>query len=430
MTTIRLMLAAAVVAGSAHALSAQSLPAPWTEPTPASKAAPTLASTAAPTPASQSAPSADRAGVPPGMETPAQRKMAIAQKKIARDPKHFHGYNELALALTQRARETADPRFYQQADAAVTTSLALSPDNFEALKVRTWALLGQHRFAEALTLATALNHKVPDDLMVYGMLTDANIELGKYDDAEKSAQWMLDLRPGNIPALTRAAYLRELFGDIEGAIDLMQQAFTRLPYQETEDRAWVLTQIGHLELVRGQPATAERALEQALELFPNYHYALGQLADVRTAQKRHREAADLQQQRYTVAPHPENLYELAEAEARAGLTAKAAKTYAAFEAGARAEMKGEDNANRELIAYLAGAGKKPVEALKLAEQEIARRGDVYTREAYAWALFKNGRRADARREIATVLAVGVQHPRVLERAAAIQGKATAKTAAR
>ena len=63
--------------------------------------------------------------------------------------------------------------------------------------------------------------------MVYGMLTDANIELGKYAEAEKSAQWMLDLRPGNIPALTRAAYLRELFGDIEGALELMQQAFGR-----------------------------------------------------------------------------------------------------------------------------------------------------------------------------------------------------------
>ena len=409
MITIRLMLAAAVVAGSAQALSAQPS---W------------------PAPASQAAPAADDPLAAPGMETPAQRKMAIAQKKIARDPKHFHGYNELALALTQRARETADPRFYQRAEEAVKTSLSLSPDNFEALKVRTWALLGQHRFAEAHTLASTLNKKVPDDLMVYGMLTDANIELGKYDDAEKSAQWMLDLRPGNIPALTRAAYLRELFGDIEGAIQLMQSAFNRMPYQETEDRAWVLTQIGHLELVRGKPATAEHALEQALELFPNYHYALGQLADVRTAQKRFRDAAALQQQRYAVAPHPENLYELAEAEARAGLTAKAAKSYVAFEAGARAEMKGEDNANRELIAYFAGAGKKPAEALKLAEQEMARRGDVYTREAYAWALFKNGRRADARREIATVLAVGVQHPRVLERAAAIQGKAVVKTAAR
>jgi tetratricopeptide (TPR) repeat protein len=190
----------------------------------------------------------------------------------------------------------------------------------------------------------------------------------------------------------------------------------------------VLTQIGHLELVGQRPAAAERAIEQALDLFPNYHYALGALADVRTAQKRYREAADLQQQRHTAAPHPENLYELAEAQARAGLVAAAAKTYAAFEAGARAEMHGEDNANRELVSYLVGAGRRPSEGLALAESEIARRGDVYTREAYAWALFKNGKRAAARKEIAAVLAVGVQHPRVLERAGLIQGKGVSRTA--
>lgn len=354
-------------------------------------------------------------------ETPAERKIGLARQRLAKDPAHAQGYNELALALTQRARETADPKFYTQAEEAVQKSLTLEPDNFEALKVRTWALLGQHRFADALALAKALNTRVPDDLMVYGMLTDANIELGKYDDAERSAQWMLDLRPGNIPALTRAAYLRELFGDVEGAIELMRSAVNRMPFQESEDRAWVLTQVGHLELVRGRLPEAEQALNDALTLFPNYHYALGTLADVRTAQKRHRDAALLQQQRYTAAPHPENLYELAEAQARAGMTRDAAASYKAFEAGAKAESASEDNANRELIAYYAGAGKKPAAALALASKEIARRGDVYTREAYAWALFKAGKKADARREIKTVLAVGVQHPRVLERATTILG---------
>lgn len=364
-----------------------------------------------------------------GTDTPAQRKIALAQAAVARNPKHAQAHADLALALTQRARETADPVYYQQAEAAVQAALAIAPDHFEARKVRAWALLGQHRFAEALALATALNRQVPDDLMVYGILTDAHIELGHYDQAETSAQWMLDLRPGNIPALTRAAYLRELFGDIEGALELMRAAVSRMPFQETEDRAWVLTQVGHLELVRRQPAAAEQALEAALALFPNYHYALGTLAEVRTAQGRHRDAALLQRQRYEVAPHPENLFELAEAQARAGMRAEAAQSYAQFEAGARAEMRGDDNANRELIAYWAGAGKKPAEALKLAEQEIARRGDVYTREAYAWALYKNGRRDEAKREIAKALAVGVQHPRLLERASAIQGKPATRTAA-
>ena len=140
-----------------------------------------------------------------GGDTPAQRKIALAQAAIARDPKHAQAHADLALALTQRARETADPVYYQQAEAAVQAALAATPGHFDARKVRAWALLGQHRFAEALALATALNREVPDDLMVYGILTDAHIELGHYDEAERSAQWMLDLRPGNIPALTRAA---------------------------------------------------------------------------------------------------------------------------------------------------------------------------------------------------------------------------------
>lgn len=355
-------------------------------------------------------------------ESPAERKISLARQRIAKDPAHAQGYNDLALALTQRARETADATFYTQAEDAVQKALALEPDNFEALKMRTWSLLGEHRFAAALALAKTLNARVPDDVMVYGMLVDANVELGKYDDAERAAQWMLDLRPGNIPALTRTAYLRELFGDVDGALELMRSAVNRMPFQETEDRAWVLTQIAHLELTRGHLADAERALDDAMALFPNYHAALGVLADVRTAQKRYRDAAALQQQRYTAAPLPVNLYELAEAQARAGMARQAAASYAVFEKGARAESTGDDNANRELVAYYAGPGKKPAQALALAEKELARRSDVYTREAYAWALFKNGRKADARREISTVLAVGIQHQRVLERATAILGK--------
>jgi len=104
-------------------------------------------------------------------------------------------------------------------------------------------LLGKHEFAAALEEATKLNKKIPDDVMIYGFLTDANIELGNYADAEKSAQWMLNLRGANVPSLTRAAYLRELFGDNEGAVELMEMALRSVSPTEVEDRAWITTQI-------------------------------------------------------------------------------------------------------------------------------------------------------------------------------------------
>src|SRR5262249_1299538 len=153
--------------------------------------------------------------------SPAERSMAEANAAISKKPAYYGGYNQLAMALARRARETSDVAFYAQAEGALNKSLELSPGNLEGEKTRVWLLLGRHEFPSALHAGTALNKRVPDDVLVYGFLADANAELGNYKDAENSVQWMLNLRPGNIPALTRTAYLRELFGDLDGAYDAM-----------------------------------------------------------------------------------------------------------------------------------------------------------------------------------------------------------------
>src|SRR5712692_966244 len=137
--------------------------------------------------------------------SPAERTMAQARKLIDKNPKDFEAYNALALALSRRARETSDVAYYAQAEEALKKSFEISPNNFDGERTSVWLLLGKHEFAAALEKAKDLNKKMPDDVMVYGFLTDANVELGNYDDAERAAQWMLDLRPANLPGLTRAA---------------------------------------------------------------------------------------------------------------------------------------------------------------------------------------------------------------------------------
>src|SRR5262245_17659401 len=212
--------------------------------------------------------------------SPAQQRIAAAEKALAAKGKSADTYNDLALALARRARETSDVAYYARADEAIDESLRLAPDNLEAQKMRVWVLLGRHEFGRARELARELNKKNADDLLIYGFLTDANAELGNYKEAEEACQWMLDLRPGNIPAFTRAAYLRGIFGDIEGAVELMKAAYDRTPPTEAEDRAWILTQIAHLALIEDHVGDAERLLNDALALFPNYHYALANLAKV------------------------------------------------------------------------------------------------------------------------------------------------------
>src|SRR2546427_647102 len=263
--------------------------------------------------------------------SPAEQGMAAARRLIEKNPKNFEAYNALALALSRRARETSDVAFYAQAQDALGKSFEISPENFDGERTAVWLLLGRHEFPAALEKAKELNKKAPDDVMLYGFLTDANVEVGNYDDAEKAAQWMLDLRPGNLPGTTRAAYLRELFGDIDGALEFMDMAYQSTPPTEVEDRAWILSQMGHLRLISGKAEQAEKILTQAFLLFPGYHYALGNLAKVRLQQKHYDEAIDLLQQRYQVAPHAENLYDLAEALEIAGRASEAKKAFAEFE---------------------------------------------------------------------------------------------------
>jgi len=361
--------------------------------------------------------------------SPAERSMAQARKLIEKNPKDFEAYNALALALSRRARETSDVKFYAQAEETLQKSFEVAPDNFDGQRIHVWLLLGKHEFAAALDAAKKLNQKMPDDVMLYGFLTDANVELGNYKDAETAAQWMLDLKPGNTPGLTRAAYLRELYGDVEGSLELMNMAYQSTPPGEVEDGAWMVTQMAHLNLAIGRIDQAEKLSQQALVMFPGYHYALGNLAKVRIQQKRYDEAVELLKQRYEAAPHAENLYDLAQALQLAGKTDDANKAFAEFEQKSLLESNRGDNSNHELIFYYADYADQPERALEVAQREIARRHDVFTLDSYAWALYRNGQYADARKQIESALAVGIRDAKIFRHAGEIALKSGDKAAA-
>lgn len=351
--------------------------------------------------------------------SPAERTMAQARKLIETNPKDFEAYNALALALSRRAREISDVDFYTQTEKALQKSFEIFPENFDGQRIHVWLLLGKHEFSAALEEAKNLNQKMPDDVMLYGFLTDANVELGNYKDAEAAAQWMLDLKPGSIPGLTRAAYLRELYGDVEGSLELMNMAYQSTPPSEVEDAAWIVTQMAHLNLATGKIDEAERLSQRALAMFPGYHYALGNLAKVRIQQKRYDEAVDLLKQRYQAAPHAENLYDLAQTLQLAGQIDEAKKAFAEFEQKSMLETNRADNSNHELIFYYADYANNPGKALEVAKRELARRHDIFTLDSYAWALYADGQYDDARKQIETALAVGIRDAKLFRHAGEI-----------
>jgi tetratricopeptide (TPR) repeat protein len=362
----------------------------------------------------QSIPGAPRADL-----SPAAQSIAAARKAISDNPTQYGGYNLLATALVHCAQENSDVSFYTQAEGAVKRSLEIAPNNFDAEKMQASILLGEHEYAAALDLAKTLNQRVPDDVMVYGLLTDADTELGNYNDAETAAQWMLNLRPGNLPALIRASHLRELFGDIEGSYELMDLAYQSAPPTEAGERAGILTQMGHLRLASGSADAAEKLFQQALTSFPSYPSALGNLAQVRITQKRYTEAVVLLQQRYQAVPYAGHLYDLAEALQLAGDDREAKKAFADFETKSLEESARKDDSGRKLIFYYADHARQPAKALQVAQQEYAWRHDVYTLDAYAWALHVNRQDEEARKQIETALAIGIRDSTIFAHAGEI-----------
>jgi len=350
--------------------------------------------------------------------SPAELRTGWAEAEIKANPDRSQPYNDLAVALVSRARETADVRYYDQAEAALGTSLQKSPGNLEGEKARIMIMLGRHQYAQARESASALNKKTPDDVLVYGLLADADIELGNYSEAEKSTQWMLDLRPGNVPGLLRAAKLRRIFGDNEGSLDLYSQAYQQIPPTQTEDIAWTLTQMADLQFSAGHAKEADDLAHSALEKFPGYYAALETSARIEVGRGHGSAAVDLLRRRNERFPSAASHYALANALQLAGERDKADHEYRDFETTALAD----GGANVELISYYLGPRNKPTEALRLAELEITRRHDVRTLDAYAWALCENARYSEAKRQIDLALGTGFLDSEIFYHAGVIAGR--------
>jgi tetratricopeptide (TPR) repeat protein len=364
-----------------------------------------------------------------GSPSPAQLRIEAAQKVLEKQTKRYQAYNDLALALVRRARETADNSYYPQAQVAIENSLRLQPDNFEAGQAHVALLLAERRYRQALDEAQALNHRMPDAVLVWGYMAEADAALGDYDQAEKAAQWMMNLRPGNLPAFLCGAALREDWGETDGALDFLSKALQQTVPLETEESAWAMTKMARIERLAGRPDAAEPLLQQALKTFPGYYLSLEELAEVRLAQHRYPEAVELLERRNQSFPSTQSRYLAARALERAGRAAEAERTYAEFERAARSQIEQPDNANLELIAYYTGHGHQPAEGLRIARLEMERRHDVWTLDAYAWSLYVNGQPTEARRQIEKALAVGTRDAALYYHAGVIEAASGEGTAA-
>lgn len=206
-----------------------------------------------PDPGSAQASSSLPAGQAPADQLAAS--IARAQKHLSAVPGDYPAWAALGSAYTERARVTADPAYYPKAEGALRRSLKLRPTGNPAALVGLGALANaRHGFATARDLAHRALRVDPYSADAYGVLADAQTQLGHLAAATEAIQHMLDLRPG-LAAYARASYDLEQQGRLDDAVALMRRALGDAV--DPADIAFCRYQLGELAWRAGRLDDAE-----------------------------------------------------------------------------------------------------------------------------------------------------------------------------
>lgn len=335
----------------------------------------------------------------------------------------------LAKEFMQEGRVTGNYSYYNKAALnLINKVLDKDPKNFDAICFKSIVYLSQHRFAEAKQIAMQGAQMNPYSSFIYGSLVDANVELGNYPEAVKMCDKMVGTRP-DIRSYSRVSYLREIHGDVQGAIEAIRMAVSA-GFPGSEDTEWARMVLAHLYEDTGSLEKAETEYKTALAERPDYPFAYAGIGRIARYKKDYRAAIDYYQRAKGVmgdASFYEDLIDLYRLNNEPEKSEECARvTLNALLADNISAGKNPDDghySDREL-ANLYLKMKQLDKALEHARIEQQRRPDnIDASETLAWVLYKKGEAAKALPYIQTAMRTNSQNPERLVRAGLIMAAA-------
>jgi len=331
----------------------------------------------------------------------------------------------LAKEFMQEGRLTGDYSYYNKtALDLINNVLAKDPKNFEAVCYKALVYLSQHRFAEGKEVATQAMQINPYNSFVYGLLVDANVEMGDYPAAVEMADKMVSVRP-DIRSYSRVSYLREIHGEAPASIDAIKLAVSA-GYPGNEDTEWSRMVLAHLYEDTNQPDLAEAQYRTALEERPDYPFALAGMARIARFKKDYPAAIQYLEKARNVMSDASFYEELIDvyrlnnqpdkADECARITADA---LLADNITANKDKDMGHYSDRELATLYVKMGKmdKAVEHARIEYQRRPQNIDAC--ETLAWVLYKKGQAAEAAPLVTTMMRTKSQNPERLVKAGLI-----------
>lgn len=234
-----------------------------------------------------------------------KERKALMDNPTAKEP-----WLNLAELFIQEARVTGEhPHYYPAAMQCLEALLAqpFDPKNiketdlkFRALSAKASVELSQHEFAKALVTGEEAVKLNPFNSGIYGVLTDANVELGNYARAVEMADKMVSIKP-DLRSYSRVSYLREIHGDVPGAIEALTMA-VQAGAPGADNTSWCMVTLGNLYLQYGKLTEAAEVFKAALVARPEYPFALEGLAAVEMERKNYQVAEQMLEQAKAIIP--------------------------------------------------------------------------------------------------------------------------------
>ncbi len=331
----------------------------------------------------------------PGMKT-TDELIKFWQARFERDPRDFISLTFLGDAFIRKARETGDVTEYERADATLQKALKLHPNYEVAQAYLSVVQYVKHDFQGALHLANQVYAAHPNAIQALATIGDAQLELGRYTEAETTYE-QLNKKAPSAPVYTRLARLAWLHGKPTDALNLMQQAIA--DSDETglsgENSAWYHFQLGELYFNTGQLEKADAQYALALKAFDNYYLALAGRGKVRAAQGDYKEAITFYEKAVDIIPQPDLLAALGDLYTLTGDSVKAKQKYDTVEFIGKLQAINQVIYNRQLALFYANHNQNLQKSLVMAQKELENRKDIYAYDTYAWALHKNNHDSQA-----------------------------------
>ncbi|MCP9235046.1 tetratricopeptide repeat protein [Lewinella sp. JB7] len=347
--------------------------------------------------------------------------MQMSSKLRLEDPDAIEPRITLAKIFVNEARVTGEHgHYYPAALKMLNEAIALNHQGpkdanleFDALSTKAGVQLSQHEFRDALATAKEAVSINPYNAQVYGAVVDANVELGNYEEAVAAADKMNQIRP-DLRSYSRVSYLREIHGDVDGAIEAMKRA-VNAGAPGYESTAWARLTLGELYHRYGQTEEAAKQYRAILQERPNYPFAIAAQAELAMDAGNYEEAERLLDEARAIIPEVGYYTKLAELYKLQGRTDELAEIEEEIMVMLQDDVDSGHNMDMEYASLYRDHFEDYDKALEYMQAEYADRpANIDVNRMLASIYLKRGELDKAREHLAKAEITESKHPELSE----------------